>query len=724
MTVQDTNTQSVTGAVDDGTPLGPYKDTHVRLFIADPVLLKQIYEVLANLGFGQVSIVKADPNYFQAMRQLYGDLRGFEGLCLVNQPMRKMSDSSGRQYSDHGFKDFFEGVASFFEKANRNPADYIKNCVPVFVAPQDQDIRSRYIEELFPFGIVGAFMLGVLDYHAKHDEQIEERTNELHAYLLEYFQQKNRKLSELKEYKSAAELRERKAKADGIMAEVEKLKAALDFDKAIALCRQVIDLLPTDPEPYLESGRLLVKKKRYPPAMQMFNDASKISEQSPAPYEEIGNLRVAQTKDYVEKKRSMGQEPDPGVIKGFLDEAAQNYDQALKKAKNIKALQNSDQSAKRQDAVAGIAEKLLTLELDEVLGADHPFINRLGKLAHDSLRDQVRGDGELPSKYLIQFGLSELNEGNFDEAEKLFFQAAEHKDQFSSACTRINYLGTVLRQRKQFDRAVSVYQRLIKLNPSFKGVVVFNLSVAFKTKADNLREAKPQEADKLDEQAAGTAVQALYIDPKLSDEPNFYQNLVMAPLLQKLRRLFTAASQMAEQNRSQQDDPDAAACLQARLDVENLLGQAKQREALGRLFELAQTTQAFFVKFDKFASKPILDFAAAIEPRLRDNPKPQMRTFGKVLAILVDRGGKAEFQAVPNDSEQTGHPKLDRVMSFMMQAKQDLAAQAMALALVTEPGLLKDARLTGHQTIMNLCSEVYAKLDHIDMQRFQAQGRQ
>jgi tetratricopeptide (TPR) repeat protein len=712
----------------DGTPLGPYKDTPICLFIVDPVLLKQTYTALSGLGFSQVNIAKVHPQYFQAMQQLYGDLRQFEGLMLVNHPARKVTDNSGRQYDDRGFKDFFAGVASLAEKGNRNPSELLSKCVPIFTAPQDHDIRTRFIEDLFPFGIVGAFMLSVLDYHAKWDQQVEERTGELHAYLLEYFQQRNNKLSELKEYKSAEELRERRAKADQIQAEVEKLKEAKDYDKAIALCRQMIEVLPTDPGPYMESGRLLVKKKRYPPAMQMFNDASKVAEDLPAPNQEIGNCRVEQAKDYIQKKKAMGQKPDQAVLEEFFSDALENFGAALEKAKVTVALRKDDQEVKRQDAVASIAENLLTLELEEVLGPEHPVVSKLGKLAHDNLKDQVSGEGGLPTKYMIQFGLSEMHAGNFSEAERLFFRAAADPIQRDSACVRINYLGTTLRRQDHLDRAVSVYRKLLDLKPAFKGVVIFNLGVALKAKADKLARSKPAEAAKFEHEAVGCVIQAIYIDPGLPAEDNFYQNNIVAPTMRKADALFKAAARQADEceeasSHIEADDPDAKACIKAREELEALLEAGKQREALGYLFNLAQTTQSFFLKFDKFASRPIQDFAASIEPRLRDNPKPQMRTFGKVLAVLVQRGKSAAPAVEDNDdNEMTGHPMLDKVMQFMMQGQQDMAAKALTQALYSQPELMRDTRCAGHDSISNLCREINQKLGGVDFSRFKVAG--
>lgn len=77
--------------------------------------------------------------------------------------------------------------------------------------------------------------------------------------------QRNQRTHELKEYKSAEELRQRREEAEKIMAQVEQLKQAKGYDKAIALCRQAMEVLPTSPTAYLKGGRLLINKKHYPP---------------------------------------------------------------------------------------------------------------------------------------------------------------------------------------------------------------------------------------------------------------------------------------------------------------------------------------------------------------------------------------------------------------------------------------------------------------------------
>ena len=95
-----------------------------------------------------------------------------------------------------------------------------------------------------------------------------------------------------------------------------------------------------------------------------------------------------------------------------------------------------------------------------------------------------------------------------------------------------------------------------------------------------------------------------------------------------------------------------------------------------------------------------------------------MRTFGKVLAVLVERGKKSQAQA--GDSEMTGHPLLDKVMHFMLQGQQDLAARALTQAFFMQPELLKDQRCAAHETIANLCREINHKLGGVDFTRFKA----
>lgn len=79
--------------------------------------------------------------------------------------------------------------------------------------------------------------------------------------------------------------------------------------------------------------------------------------------------------------------------------------------------------------------------------------------------------------------------------------------------------------------------------PGFTGVVLYNLAVAFQTKACQVLEKSPDKAEQLKIEASGTMVQALYMDTSLLQEENFYRNPVMKPLLRHLLGCFQQAAQ-------------------------------------------------------------------------------------------------------------------------------------------------------------------------------------
>lgn len=700
------------------TPLGPYLATPIKLFIADQTLLKQTAAALAELGFSDVSASKVPSNYFQAMRQLFGELmRVEEGIVLVNHPPKQMKDTSGLAYSDWAFADFYSGVLSFNKSGRRSATDLLGCCVPVFPSAQDHDIRLRVIEDLFPFGIVGAFMLQIQDMYGDKSQQQQERTYELHDYLLEYFQTRKGKLAELREYKSAEELKKRRAESSQIMADVEKLKQAGEFDKAIALCRQAIEVLPTDPEAYLEGGRLLVKKKKYPPAMEMFHDAEQVAEELPAPNQEIANLRVAQTKDYIAKKRSMGQPPDPEVIRGYLEEAEANFNTAISKAEKVVTARSDQAASKSKDMVADIAENILTLDLGQALGEGHPMVRKLNKVAQQTLTDKVGADGQVQPKHLVHFGLGAFFDGDLATAMRYLKEAANNEATFQDACTKLNYIGTQLRQKGDVDGSIKVYKELLALRPSFRGVALFNMAVAMQTKAHDLSAVSQQASLEMEIKAVGRAVEAIYVDPNLPKDANFYQNTVIAPQLKRISDILREAANVSAPGLPQipedQMTPTDRACRQAVLKLEALLKQGKDRDALQLMFNLAQKLRPFFMEFQKHASQPVADFAARLHPVLLKNDKPKMVIFGKILGVLVAQMEKAR--------PKTELPQqLQLTLMSLNRGDQASSAMELAKAFYSQPALASDQGYAADETMVNLCREVLGKLSNIDFAKFKA----
>lgn len=699
------------------SPLGPYLATPIKLFIHDRTLLQQTDAALKTLGFAEVSSVGVKASFFQAMRQLFGEISGFEGLVLVNHPPKKAQDATGVSYQDMALDEFYQGVASFNKSSRRTTADVLGCCVPIFISAQDHDIRMRAISDLFPFGILGAFMVGVQPLGQRKEEALAEREDELFKYLLEYFESKGKRQAELKEYKSAEELSQRRAEADKLKQEVEALKEAKDFDKAIALCRRITEVLPTDPEAFMEGGRLLVKKRKYPPAMQMFRDAEQVAEDLPAPSQEIADLRIAQVKQHVAQRRQAGQVVDEDKINAWLTEATESYQSALTKAENIRALDADKAQAKRTDAQAQIAESILTQDLADYLGPNNPHVRDLGRLAQTTLNEKLRGQGEPEPRHLVQFGLMAFYDGNLDEAERQLVKAAQNEEVFQDACTKLNYIGTQLRRRNKFDPAIRFYNTLLGLNPAFRGVALFNLGVALAAKALAQTKESDPKARKTNLDSLITCVEAIYVDPTLPKDPNFYENRVVQAALSQAKGIFKMASASAPAPPASADTPTAQACRQATQKLEALLKKGDQREALHMLFKLTGTLKEYFLAFHEHASPQVQVFAKRLHPMLQKHDQAKMRTFGKVIGILLARG-EAAAPAQPAVSGPL-NPAFSRVMDALNQAQQAKAARELTLIFAAKPDLLKERAHTADDTLINLCREIKKKLDNVEMERFQ-----
>ena len=689
--------------------LDEHLQTPIKLFIAEPNLLRQLKEALAALGFKQINEVAVNHNYFQAARQLYGEALGFDGLLLVNHPPQRLKDSTGRSYEDPTFADFYGSVASFNKSTRRQASDFLRNCIPVLAAAQDADIRQRIIEDLFPYGIMAVFLLNVQPMGIPKQDQVDERAHELDVYFSEFFLQKSRKLDQFKEFKSAEDLRQRREKSEKLLAEVKELKSLGQYDKAIALCREAAKVLPSDPEPYLEGGRLLVKKRKYPPAMQMFQDAEKVAEDLPAPNQEIGNLRVVQVKDYVERCKQAGTQPSQEKIAEYLNEALENFQTALGKADSIKTLSRDKQEEKRQAAALAISDSIMTSGLGEVLGERHPMVAKLGLLAGETLHKHMPEGGAMDPRYQVQFALMAFLEGKVSWAVDQLEQAAGNPELFDDACQKLNFIGTQLRQSDRLKESVDIYQRLLALKPSFRGVVLFNLAVAHSARLAGISKKSSPEARALERRALAIAVEALYVDPLLPKDKNFYANRVIAPILERANRIFLAMAAHGE--KSGVDRQCSLACNK----LEEFLDKGDKRSALQYMYNLTGTLRPFFLEFDRHASEKVMNFADGLRPILAKNPKPNMQVFGKVLTVLVNRGKSAQKTL---GAER--HPALTRVFEALNRADQAGASRELALALSSQPDLMKEQAIAGDETLANLSREITKKLGGIKFELFKS----
>jgi len=692
--------------------LKPFLNKPLRLFVADRPLRQQLAEALAILRFAEVSQAEVNPRYFPAMQQLHNELKTFDGLILVNHPLKTSKTAAGLTYQELDLPDFYGGVWKQTEKAVRNPLELMSRCVPVFTYAQDSDIRQRAVQDLYPFGVQGVFMLRVQPLDSDYEQRLRERVEELGEYLAEYFLFHDHKLAEMKEYKSAEELAQRRAQAEELMSRVEALKQAGDYDQAVALCQEAIKALPTQPEAYLEGGRLLVRLRRYPPALQLFRDAEAVSARSPLPNQEVANLRLAQVRELAEHQRKTGKPVNPELIDAYLREAQDNFAQALVKAEQVVLVDANPQARAeaRKQATALVVESILSQDLSETLGPGHPVVHKLLLMASEAIDAKLQGEEDATRRFPVQLGLLAYQKGDLKAALRLWLQAAEDPAQRQKACQNLNFLGTHLRQTGRLDEAVGVYQKLLALNPSFKGVVKFNLAVALAAKARDLSgpAGDPSRAQATAAQAAATAVEAIYVDPYLPQDRNFYVNRVIKSGLEKAASLVASVVSLAGPGESGSSG-DEQSCQAACLEIESHLARGDEKAALNLLLGLAQEQRQFFLCFDRHASQAVADFAQRLHPLLSNHDQPRLRALGQVLGVLL---------AKHTQVRQGPDPRLAGVLAALENADQALAARALVEAILADPVLTTTPLPWRDPTLINLAREINAKLAGIDFSRF------
>jgi tetratricopeptide (TPR) repeat protein len=543
------------------------------------------------------------------------------------------------------------------------------------------------------------------------DVRFEERTQELYDYLLEYFREQDNKLGQFRDYRNADELARCKAEADRIMAEAQRLRELREYDKAVALCRKAIEIFPADPEPYLEGGRLLVRKRKYTAALRMFRDAEQVAKNLPAPNQEIGKLRALQAQEYVATQRRAGRPVDKAKVDSLLAEAVESFEEALGKAEEVRAEEAGRQQAARQEATASVVEDILSLGLEEMLAPEDSRLQKLMGLAERGMAGQDQSRKRLAPRQLIQMGLMAFHRGDTAGAVKQLLQAAQDPQSLSPACQKLNFMGTQLRRRGEVDQALKLYDKLTKLEPPFQGFVLFNLAVAQQAKALEAAEGAPAEATGWEAESFGSLLEALQLEPHLVKDPNFYHNTIMLPVVRRGRKVMEAALGRVRAAA----DPAEERCRRACQQVELLLMQNERKQALQLLFLLARKLPAFFTGFSRYASLPVYEFASGLSAVLLRKPEPQNVKMGRILGLL--RPPAPETGRVSRD---LGVPAAEPALKALSLGERRRAGRLLGRELYARPELVGEGRLWSEPAVAELVRELYARLAPVRLEAFQA----
>ncbi len=683
-------------------PLEPFLDKPIHVLISFNVLREQVKLSLQALGFGNVTVHPPAAGYSQSVQQLGSLLlKVRDAVFLVGPPLGTAGpDAPGGGYE---LTDFFSAVRIILDKAHRDVMQTLSNCVPVMEDIQFVHKRERIVHSLVEFGVSGAFILNKLDSlqglspkrkKMLYQEQLKERYVELKEYLTDYLPHMDESLEMVKEKWEERKLSERKAEAEELMRKAEDYKRTGNYDEAIALLKQAIEVFPVDPRAYMESGRVYVRMKKYPHAIKRFRQAEEVAEKMPEPNKEIGNVRVLQAKELIKS----GEKPDSPKVMALLDDAVENFGKAMLKAEEVRRSDTGEDKDKNVNAVLRIAGDILKLEMDEVLGPNHPAVERFKGMARDSMLLLDSSKVEFMSgSQLIFLGQTALDQGNFQTAEKHFMRALQQESFFKAACNEMIYMGHLARRRKGPTAAIGIYSRLLEHNPPNISAVFFNMAVALAESGDYPG-------------AVTTLCRGLYVDPELPMNPMFYHNPKLYDAIEHLAWFHKCL-------KSSIKDAEADPGLLARGELlESLLAVLADNQAKQGLPLLVRAikTKGFF-QWEFALCDPVLrQFVAAMQAYARRSRNPKLL---HLLPYLQKIDAAAE-RVTPGKGFLPLKRELFQLMKALRTAtdRQMAAAQLARLAVLHAP-FFQGPDIFSLPTLRSFALELAAPLKCIDVSR-------
>lgn len=652
--------------------LAPYRETPIRLFIRDQAFRAQIQQMLEKpLKFKNVSVVATGQAAADTIEKLSRLLLTEEAQIFISPP-----PSTGKDAADNridALRQFLLNVQARMRQTGKDTEKILKGMaklVPVFEEAENYQMRMKYLLTLAEFRITNAFIFPYAQSD-KPKEQEAERLPILRQMLVEHFTEKEKRLEDLEQRKSEADLTTRKAQAEKLMKQGEDYKRSGNWEEAVQCFNKAIEAMPDDPGLYLESGRGYTKLKKYSRAIQRFTEAEEVADGIPAPNQEIANVRIIQVKEMI----AQGADPDSEQVTKLMTEAVANYKSAIAKAQALVPHSSDDKSDRAAEAVSNIASGIFKHELAETLGSRNAMVKELGGIARQSLESAVKDAGSvsLPTSQLICLALANVDKGEYAEAEKLLFRAAEDKKYLLEACRELNYMGTQIRKAVGPSEAIQLYMKILALDPPNKAAVHYNLAVS--------RHASGNLID-----AAGSIVEAVYTDPSLPTDDLFYKNAEVVHLMETLVGLFTrikendgkiapppAAPDTPKAPKEQTpmftpaDDPRFAA---HRPKFEMLIQQDRQK-AYRVLYDLYTKSPAFLQSVSAYASSPIMGLMEEMHEKIKLAEKEEL----KQLAIFLGEALKADAALLLPDGET--HATLRRQLETLIPADQTAAIKKL-----------------------------------------------
>ncbi len=609
--------------------LAPFLDQPVHVLVHDATLLKQLRIILPALKFSNIIYHDTADGYQRMVVKTARQLIDSDGVFLINPP--EYIHGKNKTAVKKGLPDFFSSVSHLLEKARRDKYDRLSRCVPIFPEIQYTQKRENTLVALAEYGITGAFILKEQDpdvFRSKQNMEdlrqlLVERLEEVKGYMLEFLPNRENAVVEMTSRKEELDLTSRQAEADRLLKEAMEYKQGRSFEQAIKYFKKAIELMPMDPQAYLESGRVYVRIRKYPSALLRFKQAEEVAIHIPEPNKEIANVRMLQAKERIEN----GESAQSTKVKDLLHEAVNHYEIAVDKASKIKLEHHARRRDIRVESIARVAGDIFKQDLESVLGKRNAVVLLLSDVARRaiSLLDAME-ETELGAPKLILMGLAAMDQGDFKEAERLLYQAAEDPNYFAEACNELIILGTIARQRMSPDVALFIYDRLLQYTPPNRASVYYNIAVAHAAKEEHL-------------DALGALMQALFLDPLLAEEEEFYRNEPLMQLLEDTLQIFDAVEHSIRKGQANILTDNERRDIMIQEKIEHLILEDSPLQVLDRLQKIATLNKNFFKRRAFFSVPYIREFIAN---QLRNTPGAAYGKTDKQLHLLETLNKAAE----------------------------------------------------------------------------------
>lgn len=692
--------------------LTPFLESRVAVFLADPLMKKHTTLTLKHMGFKNAEFYDVPTNYFDALNRIVPIVAGEAELVLMNLPPKPYSQKKKEELITiyEMVDDNYMDLKALVNKRKVDPLKVLCKAIPLIEV--GDYLREKLIEVLVKYRVPSAFFMTApmaikksetaarKEWKAK--KNLELFYMELSRYLNYYFRDKDELIALVDDKLNEQELSERKQQYDQLVAQADECKEKGDIDTAVNLLRQAIEVFPQDIEAFLESGRLYVRKREYGRALIRYGQAEDLFQEAPEPNKEIGNLRLTQVKEKVKA----GAAPDSPEVMELLNEAVQQFQEAIGKAEQLEQNYDNNKKIIQHESVTSIASSILQWNLGPLLGQKHPAVAELLGVVRDSTAklDSASLD-ELTGSQCLALALRAFQKGDLTTAETYYFRALDDPDYFIDAATEINKMGMRLRKKGLLDEALEVYEKLLKYNPPNEGSVYMNMALACTLK-------------KNDVDAAGYVSRCLYCDPELAKEKVFYESLIpeIIPLMLKLFKIIRL---IQENSKTVKPSPQLLKLINVSQHLRKMIQNNKRGDALKLFIQLYKKAPRFLINPEFYGDGEVTKFLQEIRGPMAGNPK-----YKDTLVVINNWLKHVSQHPAPPRFDQFSQLLKGAESAMDVSGENHLAAFYVGKALIIMPeSYYQSPYFYSNRQLLFLVRELYYKFRYVNPQAFPKRKR-